>query len=242
MRRQAKPVLARAVADNAATLGRATAGAAAAAGLVAGLGASAYANAPVDDTQRESTSVQMAQGEQAQYDGQQAEGAEGQSYETQGYETQSDETQGYEGQQAEQQDQGAADQGQQTAAQSPNIEPVSQTTASGGNQSVVSAAYSGIGSPYVWGGSTPGGWDCSGFVNWAYQQSGQSLPARTASGLWASGTTTSNPQPGDLVIEHGGSHVAIYIGNGQAIGAQNPSTGTVQYTLRPGNVNAYVTF
>lgn len=232
MRRQAKPVLARAVADNAATLGRATAGAAAAAGLVAGLGASAYANAPVDDTQRESTSVQMAQGEQAQYDGQQAEGAEGQSYETQGYE----------GQQAEQQDQGTADQGQQTAAQSPNIEPVSQTTASGGNQSVVSAAYSGIGSPYVWGGSTPGGWDCSGFVNWAYQQSGQSLPARTASGLWASGTTTSNPQPGDLVIEHGGSHVAIYIGNGQAIGAQNPSTGTVQYTLRPGNVNAYVTF
>ncbi|MDO5493697.1 MAG: NlpC/P60 family protein [Nesterenkonia sp.] len=221
MRRQANPVLAHAV-----TFGRATAGAAAAAGLVAGLGASAYANAPVDDTQRESTSVQMAQGEQAQNEAPAQAEAPAQP-----------EQQAPAQPEAEPEDQG------ESAAQSPDINPIGEPSGNGGGDAaVVQFAYSGIGTPYVWGGASQAGWDCSGFVNNALQAGGKNPGARTSGGIMANGTPTSNPQPGDVVVEHGVSHVAIYVGNGKAIGAQNPSTGTVMYDVNPGNVDAYVSF
>ncbi|WP_261625134.1 C40 family peptidase, partial [Nesterenkonia marinintestina] len=131
----------------------------------------------------------------------------------------------------------------ESAAQSPDIDPIGGDQPSGGgNQAVVEFAHSGIGTPYVWGGASQSGWDCSGFVNNALQAGGKNPGARTSSGIMANGTPTSNPQPGDVVVEHGVSHVAIYIGNGKAIGAQNPSTGTVMYDINPGNVDAYVTF
>lgn len=83
---------------------------------------------------------------------------------------------------------------------------------------IVNAAYSQIGVPYVWGGSTPGvELDCSGLVQYCYRQAGISIP-RTSGDILAAGTIVSNPQPGDICWTPG--HVAIYIGGGQMIEAQ----------------------
>lgn len=83
---------------------------------------------------------------------------------------------------------------------------------------IVNAAYSQIGVPYVWGGTTPGvGLDCSGLVQYCYRQAGISIP-RTSGDILAKGTVVSNPQPGDICWTSG--HVAIYIGGGQMIEAQ----------------------
>jgi cell wall-associated NlpC family hydrolase len=76
----------------------------------------------------------------------------------------------------------------------------------------VAAALSGI--PYVYGGSTPAGFDCSGFTSYVFRQVGISLP-RTAAGQQAVVTPVSNPQPGDLVfMGYPAYHVGIYAGNG----------------------------
>jgi cell wall-associated NlpC family hydrolase len=82
------------------------------------------------------------------------------------------------------------------------------------------------GVPYVWGGESPSGFDCSGLVAWAYAQVGISLPHFTGS-LWNVGTHVSVDQlePGDLVFFHGESHVGMYIGGGQFV--QAPHTGDV---------------
>ena len=82
------------------------------------------------------------------------------------------------------------------------------------------------GVPYVWGGASPSGFDCSGLVMWAYAQVGISLPHYTGS-LWNVGTHVSVDQlePGDLVFFHGESHVGMYIGGGQFV--QAPHTGDV---------------
>lgn len=103
-----------------------------------------------------------------------------------------------------------------------------KTAVSTGNSSIASMAKQYIGSPYVFGGSTPGGWDCSGFVQYIYGKAGVSLP-HNAAAQRASGklVRTSSPKPGDLVFQSNDSHVGIYIGGGKMVGAQNPSAGTV---------------
>ncbi|GHD87740.1 C40 family peptidase [Kocuria marina] len=106
---------------------------------------------------------------------------------------------------------------------------------------LVGTAYQGIGGAYVWGGVGFKAWDCSGFTQWVYAQNGINLP-RTTWAQFAAGTPTSNPQPGDLVSQNGGSHVGIYIGNGQMISALNPSQGTQVHSVNAMQLDGYYTF
>ncbi|MGZ8700850.1 MAG: C40 family peptidase [Gaiellaceae bacterium] len=91
---------------------------------------------------------------------------------------------------------------------------------------VVGIAMRYLGVPYVWGGSTPRGFDCSGFVAYVFAQIGVSLP-HSSYAMYGMGTpvSISQLQPGDLVFFTGASHMGIYIGGGQFIHA--PHTGDV---------------
>ncbi|MGP5726049.1 C40 family peptidase [Arthrobacter rhombi] len=97
--------------------------------------------------------------------------------------------------------------------------------------SIASMALKYEGAPYVWGGDSPSGWDCSGFIQYIYGKAGVDLPHNTTA-IRKSGkfVPTSNPKPGDLVYQNNGSHAGIYIGGGKIIGAQNPTVDTV---IRP---------
>jgi peptidoglycan DL-endopeptidase CwlO len=91
---------------------------------------------------------------------------------------------------------------------------------------VVGIAMQYLGVPYVWGGSSPRGFDCSGLVSYVFAQIGISLP-HSSYAQFGMGTpvSISQLQPGDLVFFTGASHVGIYIGGGQFIHA--PHTGDV---------------
>ncbi len=91
---------------------------------------------------------------------------------------------------------------------------------------VVGIAMQYLGVPYVWGGMSPGGFDCSGLVAYVYAQVGVSLPHHAAS-IYSYGTPVSQSdlQPGDLVFYSGLGHMGIAIGGGQYIHA--PQTGDV---------------
>jgi cell wall-associated NlpC family hydrolase len=81
-----------------------------------------------------------------------------------------------------------------------------------------------LGVPYVWGGASPSGFDCSGLVMYVYAQLGISLPHYTVA-QWNASVPVSSPEPGDLVFFNGLGHVGIYIGGGQFVNA--PHTGSV---------------
>ena len=88
-----------------------------------------------------------------------------------------------------------------------------------------------VGTPYVWGGSTPEtGFDCSGYVCWVYNQNGYDVGRTTANGLWNKSQHISKAEakPGDLVFFKGTydtpgmSHTGIYLGNGMMVSAGDP--------------------
>ena len=88
-----------------------------------------------------------------------------------------------------------------------------------------------VGTPYVWGGSTPEtGFDCSGYVCWVYNQNGYNVGRTTANGLWNKSQHISEAEakPGDLAFFEGTydtpgkSHVGIYLGNGMMVSAGDP--------------------
>ena len=96
----------------------------------------------------------------------------------------------------------------------------------GGHPEAATIAMQYLGVPYVWGGSTPSGFDCSGLVMYVFAQLGISLP-HYAAAQYGYGTPVAADQlqPGDLVFFDGLGHVGIYIGGGQMIHA--PHTGDV---------------
>jgi cell wall-associated NlpC family hydrolase len=88
---------------------------------------------------------------------------------------------------------------------------------------LVSIASTGLGKPYVWGGTTPAGWDCSGYVQWVYAQAGIKIPRVNQ---WEAGKLTTTPVPGDIVVQNNNTHVGIYAGGGMMYSALNPDQDT----------------
>ncbi|HEY8844217.1 MAG TPA: C40 family peptidase, partial [Gaiellaceae bacterium] len=108
-----------------------------------------------------------------------------------------------------------------TATPSPTIAP--PPARYGG---VVGIAMRYLGTPYVWGGASPGGFDCSGFVMYVFGQIGVSLPHNAAAQYgYGSPVSQDSLQPGDLVFFDGLGHVGIYVGGGSFI--HSPHTGDV---------------
>ncbi len=109
---------------------------------------------------------------------------------------------------------------------SDNSNVASSDSSTSAAQSAVNFAMSKVGLPYIWGGTGPNGYDCSGLVQAAYAQAGITLPRTTWDQVNA-GTQVSlaNAQVGDLVFFYDNSHVGIYIGNGQVVNALNENVG-----------------
>lgn len=133
--------------------------------------------------------------------------------------------------QQEQQEQQPAPEEEKPAQQDNGISP-------GKGESILATARSGIGVPYVYGGSSTSGWDCSGFVRWVYAQHGINLPhgasAQIAQGRWV---PRSEARPGDLVYKPG--HVGIYAGGNMFVDAGNARVGTSERQIYSGNWSFY---
>ncbi|WP_419895410.1 LysM peptidoglycan-binding domain-containing protein [Macrococcus psychrotolerans] len=99
------------------------------------------------------------------------------------------------------------------------------------------------GKSYVYGANSASAVDCSAFAQQVLAAQGKSIP-RTTYAQMAAGTRVSTPQAGDLVYFNGGSHVGVYIGNGQMIDALNPSEGIGQRPVSyvNGSVAGYYRF
>ncbi|MEL4358983.1 MULTISPECIES: C40 family peptidase [unclassified Luteococcus] len=100
---------------------------------------------------------------------------------------------------------------------------VTSSASSSAAQAAVNYAYGAIGSSYVYGGTGNGGYDCSGLTSAAWASAGVNIP-RTSYAQWSGlqSVSTSNLQPGDLVIYYGGGHVGIYVGDGMIIHSSRP--------------------
>jgi cell wall-associated NlpC family hydrolase len=85
----------------------------------------------------------------------------------------------------------------------------------------VAEKYEGV--PYVFGGESPSGFDCSGLVAYVYAQFGISLPhSSLAQAAMGTRISTASARPGDVVVMSGGSHIGIYLGGGRMIDAPMP--------------------
>ena len=126
-----------------------------------------------------------------------------------------------------------------TSSVSPQSTAITEIAPAAGG--IVGTAMQGVGTGYVWGGTSFGAWDCSGFTGWVYAQNGIDIP-RTSFQQIAAATPTANPQPGDLVSQNGGNHIGIYIGGGKMVSALNPTQGTFVHSVNAMPVDGYYTY
>ncbi len=110
------------------------------------------------------------------------------------------------------------------SAEAPAIAGLGAAEGSGGGsaqgQAAVDAALGQVGTPYAWGGTGAGGFDCSGLTQWAYRQAGIELPRLAQEQTVGTQVSADQLQPGDLVVWDG--HVAMYAGDGQIVEAGDP--------------------
>ncbi|MGQ3738694.1 C40 family peptidase [Bacillus sp. Fil] len=96
------------------------------------------------------------------------------------------------------------------------------TNNSGDSSSLLAYAKSMQGVPYVWGGTSANGVDCSGYIYHVFKKFGHNISRQSVAGYWSSLPQTSSPQPGDLIYfkdtyKAGPSHMGIYLGGGSFI-------------------------
>ncbi|GIN69680.1 D-gamma-glutamyl-meso-diaminopimelic acid endopeptidase CwlS [Bacillus sp. J14TS2] len=119
------------------------------------------------------------------------------------------------------------DKSQSKPSQDKNTNTDSSSKSEATNTSkLISTAKGVLGSPYAWGGTSPSGFDCSGFIYYAFSQSGHDVPRTSSEGYYDRSYYVKDPQPGDLVFfrdtyKPGISHMGIYLGNGDFIHAND---------------------
>lgn len=106
----------------------------------------------------------------------------------------------------------------------PNNNNNNNNNNSGNSSSILAYAKSMQGVPYVWGGTSANGVDCSGYIYHVFKKFGHNISRQSVAGYWGSLPQTSNPQPGDLIYfqntyKSGPSHMGIYLGGGSFIQA-----------------------
>lgn len=130
-----------------------------------------------------------------------------------------------------------------TSSSSKPAEEKAEPAAPAASGGVISNAHSLTGSRYSYGGTTPAGFDCSGYTQFVFRRAGRSIPRSAAAQFGASRRVSlSEAQPGDLIFfNQSGSvdHVGIYLGGGRFIGAQS-STGVAVASFTSGYWSNYV--
>jgi cell wall-associated NlpC family hydrolase len=115
--------------------------------------------------------------------------------------------------------------------------PAPQAPSAPASAGVLGTAASLAGISYVYGGTTPSGFDCSGYTQYVFAKAGRSLP-RTAEAQRAAATPVSNPQPGDLVFFGAPAfHVGIYAGNGTMWDSPRTGKTTGKHSIWSSNVS-----